>query len=348
MNKAINQIVTTPEGSPGNGQGQESFKGEHLYALMLKLRALSGGELLPHSGQLAHAALLHWFAEVDAAFATRLHEPNLRRPFTCSSLWFTDGGESAGRQQAHRRLVIRPDHTYWLRFTLLTESLFQTFMTRFFQMASPTPTLQVGSGLPKIRLGNAHFDVVEAMTAPSVREKRGMLNWSSHATYSDLVERAQSLDATKGDVREIELEFRSPTAFSNGQRGGGKQMHLFPDLDRVFDSLARSWNTWTPAVYAIDVQALLAYMHEWVTIASYDLHTQTAHFDRTTQSGFMGRCVYVLLEAGQASRRSSRQAVEVGAGLSPVQTLHLLSEFAFYAGVGYKTAMGMGQTRCLT
>lgn len=35
----------------------------------------------------------------------------------------------------------------------------------------------------------------------------------------------------------------------------------------------------------------------------------------------------------------------VGAGLTPAKALHLLAEFAFYAGVGQKTGMGMGQTR---
>src|SRR2546425_2501407 len=185
MNKATNQTLIASQGTQRYSQEQGSLKGEHLHALMFKLRAQSAGELLPHAGQLVHAALLHWVEEVDATLATRLHEPNMRRPFTCSSLWFPEGGESVGDQQANRRLVIMPNHIYWLRFTLLTESLFRTLITRFFQMSSPALEVHGGLDLPKLRLGTVHFDVVEVTTAPSEVEYEKVRRWSGHATYSD-------------------------------------------------------------------------------------------------------------------------------------------------------------------
>src|SRR6266853_1662373 len=83
-------------------QRRESIKGEYLHALMLKLRPQEPGDILPHAGQLAHAALLRWFAEVDSSLATYLHEPNVRRPFTCSSLWFPNTHEVIAAQRTNR------------------------------------------------------------------------------------------------------------------------------------------------------------------------------------------------------------------------------------------------------
>ena len=56
------------------------------------------------------------------------------------------------------------------------------------------------------------------------------------------------------------------------------------------------------------------------------------------QIGFTGRCGYTL---------------PAGAGLPPRdeylwRALHLLAAFAFYAGVGAKTTMGMGTARVVT
>src|ERR1700758_4011342 len=81
---------------------------QHLYALMLKLRPQGPGDLLPNAGHLAHAALLHWFAQVDPALAARLHTPNASRPFTCSSLWFPNEREVALAQRENQRLPIVP------------------------------------------------------------------------------------------------------------------------------------------------------------------------------------------------------------------------------------------------
>jgi CRISPR-associated endoribonuclease Cas6 len=254
-----NSISSEKEALPRN-QDQENFKGEHLYALLLKLRAQSSGTLLPHAGQLAYGALLHWLAQVDPMFASQLHEPNRRRPFTCSSLWFPNARNSISNQDIPCSIAIMPRHTYWLRFTLLTERLFETFMTRFCQ-ATPSPTHEkdTGPGLPVLRLGEILFDVVEATTTPEGIQGH-IATWGRHTTYHELVEQAQRRDFTKTGTRTIELEFCSPTAFSNGQRAGGKQMCLFPEPERVFDSLSRSWNYWAPAHLSLDVQALQAYI----------------------------------------------------------------------------------------
>ncbi len=324
-----------------------------LYALMLRLRPRARGELLPNAGQLAHAALLRWLADVDPALATRLHEPNQDRPFTCSSLWFPQQHGVAAAQSDNRRLPVLPEQTYWLRLTLLTDEVFRTLTARFFR---PSTLLASGTvGLPALRLGGVQFDVAEliamAPEAPGAAEPVPQPTaWAGYATYEGLIEGARSRSLATTEGRSIGLEFRSPTAFSDGQLAWGKRMHLFPDADRVFDRLARVWNAWAPAALALDARAVQTYAREWVAVANFDLHTRLLHFDRHAQLGFTGRCVYALMERERqqpAPDATHATGEPIGAGLSGAQALHLLASFAFYAGIGQKTTMGMGQARAL-
>ncbi len=350
-------------------QAQQGSAHQHLYALMLKLRPQRAGDLLPNAGHLAHAALLHWFAQVDPALSAWLHEPHAKRPFTCSSLWFPNEREVALAQRENRRLPILPGQVYWLRLTLLREELFQTLTTRFFQPATRTPRADgpPSLDLPSLRLGGMRFEISGLVALPpdDGRQSPRTVSWVGYTSYEQLVEQARALDLASPVVQQIGLEFHSPTAFSDGQTAWGKRMHLFPDPDRVFDRLARVWNEWAPTALALDAPALQAYAREWVAVAYHHLETRLFHFDRYAQVGFTGQCHYRLMEArshvrgekavsrddGQGDRAALAGGLPppatIGAGLSAAQALHLLAEFAFYAGVGQKTAMGMGQTRPL-
>jgi CRISPR-associated endoribonuclease Cas6 len=342
MSEIVEQPSSPTRGSAEHAQKPNDLKGEHLHALLLKLRARSSGMLPPYAGQMAHASLLHWIAEVDPTCSALLHEPNTRRPFTCSSLWSPNALKPIALQKKHDRIILLPQHLYWLRLTILTEHLFQTFINRFFQTPSSLPEdTSRGPGFPLLRLGSILFEVLDIDGEPMAREQKQVPQWNGHTTYGELVEYAQHLDLRQARNRQIGLEFCSPTAFSNGQRLGGKQMWLFPDPERVFDSLARSWNHWAPASLILDLQELQAYIHEWVTVTSYQIETQTVHFDRVTQEGFVGRCIYILQE------KPNHQVENLETRLTPAQSLHLLSRYALYAGVGYKTTMGMGQVRPL-
>ena len=343
--------------APGTGLSGASS----LYALMLKLRPRVAGDILPNAGQLAHAALLAWLKEVDPVLAARLHEPNNDRPFTCSSLWFPDERALALAQRDNRRLPIIPTHTYWLRLTLLTDELFRTLTARFLRPSAPTAP-GGDLGLPTLRLGGVTFDVVEMIAMPPDPGpgQPAPLAWAGYDTYEGLVAQAQTLDLTAPAARSLTLEFRSPTAFSDGQRAWGKRMHLFPDADRLFDRLARVWNAWAPPTLALDPLAIQAYTREWVAVAQHDLCTRTLHFDRHAQIGFVGCCTYGLMDVGRTPQRRGVEASPgevatphdlatktAGADLTPARALHLLAVFAFYAGIGQKTTMGMGQARLL-
>src|SRR5438477_2513655 len=104
---------------------QSSAAPAKLYAMLLKLRPLQQGTLMPFSGEFVHAALLKWLQSAAPDVATWLHEGNKRRLFTCSSLQFPlpePRMRKAEWDNVH--LPLEPEKTYTLRVTLLLGELF--------------------------------------------------------------------------------------------------------------------------------------------------------------------------------------------------------------------------------
>ncbi|MGK7929795.1 MAG: CRISPR-associated endoribonuclease Cas6 [Spirulina sp.] len=116
-------------------------------------------------------------------------------------------------------------------------------------------------------------------------------------------------------TREITLNFRSPTSFKQK-----KYVQPFPLPDCVFNSLLRRWNAFAPEDLHCPVQ-------EWEGfVAAYDLKTHALKMEGGAEIGSQGWARYRFPDPEQARIAS------------------ILAQFAFFAGVGRKTAMGMGQT----
>jgi CRISPR-associated endoribonuclease Cas6 len=208
------------------------------------------------------------------------------------------------------RLRVDPAETYTLRFTILLDEIFRQFMGRFLR-----------GDRPELRLGRSLFLIKEILATPE---------GSPWAGYTSFAQMARQSSATKP---LIDLEFLSPTAFSFGQRAWGKQFHMLPDPRLVFSSLARTWQAFAPPGLHLDQRAVERYADENVIIQRLDrLETRMLHFGRHPQLGFMGRVTYRIMDRTAGIQEWCR-------------ILHALADFAFYAGVGYKTTMGMGQCR---
>lgn len=204
-------------------------------------------------------------------------------------------------------VTLWPERTYALRCTVLDGAVYGRFMARFLE----------SDGRPLIRLGRAELLVREIRATP------GSHPWAGYSSWAELAAQAQP----KG---RVVLAFTTPTAFGFGQRAWGKQIVVLPEPRLVFGSLARTWNALAPAELRIDGKALRAYLEEQAVVTHIDgLRTQMLHYDRAPQLGFVGRVGFGLMGEDEAARRQ----------------LNMLADFAFYAGVGMKTAMGMGQCR---
>jgi len=205
------------------------------------------------------------------------------------------------------RLHLSPERDYWLRFTVLYPPIFERFMARFLR----------GERRPVIRLGRAVLLIKEILTTP------GSHPWAGYSSWAQIATEAQPDE-------EITLEFTSPTAFGFGQKAWGKKVWVLPDPGPVFGSLIRSWNNLAPPPLQVDRGALMAYVEEHVVVKRLrGLETRMLRFRRSPQVGFVGEVTYGLMAENEAARCQ----------------LNALADFAFYAGVGMKTTMGMGQCR---
>lgn len=122
------------------------------------------------------------------------------------------------------------------------------------------------------------------------------------------------------DAKKTGIEFVTPTAFRRF-----KEQVLLPEPSLVFKSLARKWNAHGDPGFPIDEKVTEAP----ISIQQYRLETRMLEFGSFRQLGFTGDVVFNL------RRLSSNERC----------LINMLANYSFFAGVGAKTTMGMGQCR---
>ena len=263
--------------------------------------------LRPTMGHHAHAAFLSLLRTGNPEKAEEIHAASGQKPFTVSPL--IGKGERCGNF-----LHIRAGTECWLRFTFLDDTLFAHLGSAFLTQS-----------LPSIRLGGAVFQLSRLVSSGTEAK-----DWSGAKSYEDLIESA-------GRDTRLRVRFHSPTAFRELSPRGQKtrnQPHI--DLVRCYQSWVNKWNAFAPM--QIDKQPLLDFIANCSLATRLEMKTQILDFGRHKAIGFVGGCTYEFREdwtGGQGELSN----VEM------VRYANLLADFAFYCGTGYKTTMGMGQTR---
>ncbi len=161
-----------------------------------------------------------------------------------------------------------------------------------------------------IHLDDADFRLERMHIAPSTDSS----SWAGSAHW-------QTLAALPAQPT-ITMHFATATAFSLGER----QFCLFPEPSLVWGSLLRTWNRYAPIRMHMEKQTIHESLGRHISVTACKLHHAFLHFPTYVQKGFVGRCTYHL--------NADQQLAE---------HLTTLAAFAQYAGVGYKTTMGMGQ-----
>lgn len=193
--------------------------------------------------------------------------------------------------------------------------------THLLRVSSIDPELsamlpELGANLPRLSFGGTSWERRVPNNGPAHP-------LSGHILPADLVRRWSSSQPAISE--RVTFNFLSPTAFSRG-RGELRSVTLFPAPDLVFRSLVETWNAYVWPLPEPDVAALLATVRE----RTHDIRTAApVRLSEHKLTGFVGRCTYSCLPAAPESAR---------------RLLHLLADFAFFAGVGMKRTMGMGQT----
>lgn len=271
------------------------------------------------NGRASHAAFLKMVGDLDAMLAWRLHNQGRGKPFTVSPLWGV-------RKRQDDGFCIQAGREYWLRFTSLDPML-----SALLSMLTPQ---QIGS----FNLAEATFSVRRILTT------REAHSWAGQCSYESFYDNWFSTGDSPS--RKFKLSFITPTSFRSGRRN-----FLFPLPHLVFFSLVEKWKQYAPTALGMEAQKTFdeicglettdtnsgelmrskswALLNNVVSVTRYNLRTRVRDFTLYKQLGFTGEAEF---EIHAAVERWSR-------------LLHLLAEFAFYAGVGYKTTMGMGQSR---
>ncbi len=237
----------------------------------------------------------------------------------------------AERDNIH--LPLDPEKTYTVRVTLLLGELFPLF----YKALTDFNTQKHGASKPPfMQIGKQSFlleEVIVDLDDPS--------GWTGYTSLTDLVEKAKLLKL--GKVELLTLEFASLTTFNRGSaktRGYGNHPARLPLPHYVFPGLARRWEELAPPelVSLVQRERIEQYCQDdGIIIADYDLKPHQLKFTTHVQLGFVGSCKYAL--------RGPDEPVTDEAPLTVRQQMLLLGQLAFYCGVGYKTAMGMGRTR---
>ena len=261
--------------------------------------------LHPTMGHHAHAVFLSLLRTSKPKVAEEAHATSAQKPFTVSPL--------IAKGTRHRnQLHLQAGTDCKLRFTFLSDALFAHFAPIFF--AQP---------LPSVRLGHATLQINRLITTPSETDR-----WGNTTTYEELIETART-------ETHMQMCFYSATAFrALTPRGQDRRDEAAIDLVRCYQSWVNKWNAFAPT--QIDKKKLLEYVANHAGLTAIDSKSKFLDFGRHKIAGFVGSCAYRFFV--------EQQPIDVD-DLEMLRWVNLLADFAFYCGTGYKTTMGMGQTR---
>ncbi|MCU0496212.1 MAG: CRISPR system precrRNA processing endoribonuclease RAMP protein Cas6 [Anaerolineae bacterium] len=275
-------------------------------------------------GRVAHKLFLTMLNQVGYDdLAQQLHDLNGPLPFTVSDL-----------------LPHSPTH-YWLRITGLNEQLGEILTLLPTQLTGQTLLIP-----PRVEGIDTPWALTVEMILLSHHE------WARQTTYADLVRRHWQTP------RKIALEFFSPTTL----KSLGVQ-RVFPDASLIFRLLYDRWLKLTaqqiPLPFSPSSQDLEQFVSYFVQIDDYELRCMTIPLKNSAIKSFHGWAAYRLLPDNDDFRKRAERRQSKHGDVTLLTQYHayrrhrdqyaavltLLSEFAFYSGLGNHTGQGMGMVR---
>jgi len=148
--------------------------------------------------------------------------------------------------------------------------------------------------------------------------------WAGRSSYAGLLQ--ERTLAPGPTPRGVALRFSSPTCF----RSGGRDLPLpLPSL--VFDGWLRKWNAFSPLALPEEAKR---YAEECVALGRFRVRSHWVGFeagDKGGQVGFTGEVGFRFLTGDAYWAR----------------VMTTLAAYAFWAGTGYRTTAGLGQTQAI-
>jgi CRISPR-associated endoribonuclease Cas6 len=238
-------------------------------------------------------------------------------------------------ERANTHLPLDSKKTYTVRITLLLGELFPLFHSSLMHFYTMEAGIQKS---PFVQIGKQLFLLEEVII-----EQDTASGWTGFTSFAELVEQAQAVRFGKSE--SLTIEFASLTTFNRANQRNqiyGGHIARVPLPHYVFSGLMRRWQELVPSelVHIVQKERINQYLEDdGVIISDYDFKTHQVRFRTCMHQGFVGRCTYDM-------RGPDEQATEE-APLTIRQQIWLLARLACYCGIGYKTAMGLGQVRLL-
>ena len=143
--------------------------------------------------------------------------------------------------------------------------------------------------------------------------------WGAISTWADLTEPCSA--------SWLEFNFVTPTAFTKSDGRGNRFVGVLPEPGDVFGSLLQRWNDLEGPCMPPGVVNYI--QSGGCRVSDYNTRCVTTQLHERTQKGFVGKVTYELSDRDPAC----------------MSAIHQLGRLAFFSGVGYQTARGMGAVR---
>lgn len=261
------------------------------------------------SGKHLHALFLSLVRSVDEELSALLHADESNKAFALSPLQLAKSSGERHFRWSYRQPIASGTPCWW-RISLLDDRLFGRLNSLWLDLNPEHPW----------HLGPADLHVTSVLGTSQNNQP-----WAGFCDYDRLYEQASERD------RKLVLQFYTPTAFRVG-----KYDSPMPTPERVFGSLLRRWNHYSDRAFPQELLAAVGVSHfEIRTEIASDPRSQFQHTGAKVNPcnqfvGCVGKVTYQVL--GQVDAIALKQ-------------LNALADFAFFAGVGRKTTMGMGIAR---
>jgi len=206
---------------------------------------------------------------------------------------------------------IEVDRVYSLRFTALTREV-----SAALQAAVSAEVLGMGR---EVELAGVKFLISDLRLLNEGRNQKSAIQ-NQKSTYEELS--APWLLGRQSPQHRIEFRFLSPTAFKSEEKHVPLPMPAW-----VFGSLLEKWNAFAPVALPPETRRFAA---ECMAVSGFRLYSRPSYIkEGGVRVGAVGMVRYTALN-------KDRYWLSV---------MNLLADFAFYAGVGAGTTMGLGQVR---
>ncbi|MBE9078961.1 CRISPR-associated endoribonuclease Cas6 [Romeria aff. gracilis LEGE 07310] len=264
------------------------------------------------SGKHLHALFLSLVSTVEPELANQLHANQGNKAFTLSPLQVSPPPHPSTHPPIHWNHLqsVPPNTPCWWRISLLDDRLFSRLNPLWLNLNPQHPW----------HLGPADLHITSILGT-----RQSTQPWANFSSYGQLCEQASEQE------RKLILQFCTPTAFRQG-----KYDSAMPTPERVFGSLLRRWNAYSGQDFPKAIlESLQPSYFEIRTQLATDPRSQFQHTGAQTSPcnqfmGCVGKVTYQIL--GRVDTEAVKQ-------------LNTLANYAFYAGVGRKTPMGMGMSR---